>query len=201
MEAWVAMRMANWTDRSDVNELTSQITAGTLPRVGGGILPEWAARIVGEHWYRREFATAALNGAEHAAIQKSPATLALPDLGASLHEAVSKVRSSIMEPNSVRAIMRINATLLLREQIELIRDARVRLAAGRPVESRDSGVLPGVRWELTADAEKGTVAIRLAGAPEWIVKKVVTPDEFWLLPLDGSVPWQFRRPAPTTGQD
>jgi hypothetical protein len=111
------------------------------------------------------------------------------------------VRPSIMEPNTVRAIMRIHATLLLREQIELIRDTRARLAAGRPVESRDSGVLPGVRWELIANAEKGTVATRLAGAPEWIVKKVVAPDEFWMLPLDGSVAWQFRRPVHAAAGD
>ena len=189
MEAWVALRMANQIDNTDD-------ASGT----GNGLLPRWAARIVDGKWGRREFATSALNGAEHAAIQKSPATLALPDIGASLHEAISEAHPTIMEPNNARAIMRIHATLLLREQTELIRDARARLTAGRPVESRDSVVLPGLRWELTANAEKGTVATRLAGAPEWIVKNEVTGTEFWVLPLDGSASWQFHLPARTAGR-
>jgi hypothetical protein len=82
-----------------------------------------------------------------------------------LHETVSTANPSAMDVNFVRASMRIHAMLLLREQTELIRNARASLAAGRPVESHDSAVLPGLRWELTADAEKNTVATRLAGAP------------------------------------
>jgi len=191
MEAWVDLRAISQPDN------TSDVS-GT----GDGLLPKWAARIVNGRWGRRQFAIGASNDAEHAAIQKSPATLALPDLGASLHNAVSDANPSIMEPNVVRPIMRIHAMLLLREQTELIRDARARLTAGRAVESRDSVVLPGLRWELTADAEKGTVATRLAGAPEWIVKNEVTGsgNDFWTLPIDGSEAWQFHLPARTAGR-
>jgi len=189
IEAWVQLRMARQA-RYDPNEAP----------VSDGMLPGWATRVVDGQWYLRQFAVSALNGAEHAAILKSPATLALPDMGASLHNAISDANPTIMEANVVRAIMRIHATLLLREQTELIRDARARLAAGRPVESRDSVVLPGVRWELTADAEKGTVATRLTGAPPWIVKNEVTNNDFWTLPIDGSEAWQFHLPARTAGQ-
>jgi len=156
---------------------------------------------VNKQFYRRQFAIGALNGADHAAIQKSPATLSLPDLGNSLHEAIVHARPSIMDINVARAAKRIYAMLLLREQTELIRDARARLAAGRPVESRDSVVLPGLRWELSGDADKGTVATRLAGPPEWIVSNEVPSHDFWLLPIDGSVGWQFHRPARTAHRD
>jgi hypothetical protein len=130
----------------------------------------------------------------------SPATLALPDLGTSLHDAVSEANPSMWDANAVRCAMRINATLLLREQTELLRDARARLAAGQSVESYDSLVLPGVRWELIADVGKHTVATRLVGAPEWITKNAVTRPDFWVLPLDGSVAWQFRIPARTASR-
>jgi hypothetical protein len=168
---------------------------------GTSPLPKWARRFTNQPRARRECALGALVGAEHIAITQSPATLALPDFGADLHDAIDRRQPTILFPNFNRAAMRIHATLLLREQTELIRDARARLAAGRPVESRDSAVLPGVRWELTADAQKNTVATRLAGAPDWIVKGDITGnDGFWLLPLDGSVAWQFYTPARTAGR-
>ncbi len=155
-------------------------------------LPGWARHITNGYHYPRQCAIAVGDYAEQAVILRSPATLALSDCGDSRIEAAFASHSSAWRVNSCRAAMRIHATLLLREQCELIRDARGRLAAGRPIESRDSAVLPGVRWELTADAEKRTVATRLAGAPAWIVENTVTGKDFWLLPLDGSVAWQFR---------
>jgi hypothetical protein len=188
-EGWDCLRLAD--------QIAANQTAGES-RVG--FLSKWARQIVDRPWLLRQFAIAALNGAEHAAIQKSPATLSLPDLGMSLHEAVSEAHPSAMDANTVRCAMRIHATLLLREQTELLRDARARLAAGLAVESRDSVVIPGLRWELIADAEKQTVATRLIGVPEWITKNEVTRPEFWVLPLDGSVAWQFRLPARTAGR-
>jgi hypothetical protein len=89
------------------------------------------------------------------------------------------------------------ATLLLREQSELIRIARARMAAGQPVESHDSTVIPGARWEVSANVEQATVTTRLNGAPAWILTNEVTGKDFWCLPLDGSVAWQFHRPAHT----
>jgi hypothetical protein len=187
IEAWVALRMVGHTGRGDVADAT--------------VLPKWAARIAKQKWFERQFAIGALNGAEHAAIQTSPATITLPDLGASLHAKVSEAAPSIVEVNWARAILRIHATLLLREQTELIRQTRTHLVTGHPVESRDSVVLPRLRWELTADVEKGTVATRLTGAPEWIAKNEVIGDGFWLLPVDGSVAWQFRLPAHAAVRD
>lgn len=158
-------------------------------------LPKWAGRMASRFVACRQLAVATLNGAEHQAIHLSEAMLRLPDFGNSLHETVEAKNPTTMSPNFTRAAMRLYATLLLREQTELIRDARARLASGRAVESRDSVVLPGLRWEMTTNAGKDAVFLRLAGAPEWILKGDVAPNEFWCLPIDGSVPWQFRLPG------
>jgi len=161
-------------------------------------LPESIRPFTEEIYMRRQCAIGAFNDAEHAAICRSPRIRTLPDFGAGLHEAVSQKNPSICELNVSRAVMRIHATLLLREQAELIRNARARLAAGEQVSSRDSAILPGAYWECTADPLKRTVSLRLHNAPNWIYEGGVTGDGFWLLPLDGSVAWQFRvRPKST----
>lgn len=162
-------------------------------------LPKWAQRIGNVQSWRRDTMTGALNLAEHAAIQRALETLDLADFGSAKHEAISTNNPTSAEINVIRSSMRLNATLLLREQTELIRLARARLAAGLPVESRDSIVLPSTRWELIGDAQKNTVTTRLINAPEWIVNNTVTGkgSDFWLLPLDGSIAWQFRPPART----
>ncbi len=194
IEGWLCLRFADqyadpYTDRA------------LNPPFNTRALLHWGSQIANRTWVHRQCAFAALTGAEHAAIQKSSATLALADFGESLHEAVYRAHPSMIDMNVDRAAKRIHATLLLREQTELIRDARARLAAGHPVEAHDSVVLPGLRWELTADAEKSTVTTRLTGAPEWIVTNEVTGHDFWLLPLDGSAAWQFHQPARTTSRD
>jgi hypothetical protein len=183
-EAWMCLRQPGKIDGDDYRALDEV-----------RCLPKWARRLAESPFMRRHCAVAALNGAEYAAIRKDPATLKLPDLGEQLAETVSRKNPSICEVNVTRAAIRLYATLLLREQAELLRDARARLAAGKPVESRDSVVLPGVRWELSADAAKRTVSTRLTNAPKWVLQNSVTPAEFWVLPLDGSVAWQFRGPA------
>jgi len=163
-------------------------------------LPRWIRPVVDLPYMRREGARAALNNAEHAAIRISPATLTLPDFGADHDDAISRRSPSSYDIISTRAAMRIYATLLLREQAELIRDARARLAAGRPVESRASVVLPALRWELKADPVKATVSTCLVNAPLWITRGDVTGNggDFWVLPIDGTVAWQFRLPATGT---
>jgi hypothetical protein len=185
-EAWMCLRRADQVVSEDI-----------LGDHGLHSLPEWARRIVDRHYLPRQCVLSALNSAEHVAIRKSPGTRGLADYGSSLHETVSLKNPSMCDMNISRAAMRICATLLLREQAELIRISRARLAAGRNVEPYDSAALPGVRWELNADPVKHTVSIRLANAPQWIVEQVVAPPEFWVLPIDGSVAWQFRTPSRT----
>ena len=132
IEAWACLHFAQ--------EIAEDGETAVPPNAN--FLPQWAKRIVKGRLAHRQCAVAALNGAEHAAILKSPATLILPDFGMSLYEAVSDANPSTMDLNSCRAAMRIHATLLLREQTELIRDARARIAAGHPVESARLGRSP-----------------------------------------------------------
>ena len=165
-------------------------------------LPRWAQQITRRPYVARQCSILALHFAEHTAIWQSPAAAALPDFGAALCEVASAKTPGnpiITNGNFTRCVMRLNATLLLREQAALIRDARARLAAGQPVESRPSVVLPHLRWELTADLAKNTVATRLVDAPRWLVNGDITGrgDDFWLLPLDGHLAWQFHAPART----
>ena len=154
-------------------------------------LPEWTRPFVAEVYVQRQCGIGALHHAEHAAICRAPRTRALRDLGARMHDRVSSSDPTICDVNVSRVTKRIHASLLLREQVNLIRTARARLAAGLPVESRDSAVLRRARWELTADSERNAVSIRLSHAPKWVYDGDVTGPEFWVLPLDGSMPWEF----------
>ncbi len=165
-------------------------------------LPRWAQQLTRRPYVARQCAIVALDSAEHTAIWQSPATAALPDFGAALCAAATAKNPSnpsITNGSYTRCVMRLTAILLLREQAALIRDARARLAAGQSVASRASVVLPHLRWELTVDPVKNTVATRLANAPQWVLNGDVTGhgDDFWLLPLDGTVAWQFHAPART----
>jgi hypothetical protein len=113
-------------------------------------LPSWTRPFAGEIYIHRQCVMGALHNAEHAAVCRSPRTRTLSDLGAMLHERISSKNPTICEINVTRVTRRIHATLLLREQVNLIRTARERLALGESVESRDSAVLP--RAALGSDA-------------------------------------------------
>jgi hypothetical protein len=186
IESWVRLRQPE-----------QFITSETSIRPEIEAFPKWVLRIANPRMWRRDTMAGALNLAEHAAIFREAKTLSLSDFGGALHEAVATTNPTSAKLNFTRSAMRMHATLLLREQTELIRLARARLAAGLPVESRDSIVLPSARWELVGDAHKNTVTTRLLNAPEWIVNNTVITKDFWLLPLDGSVAWQFRPPTRT----
>ncbi|HSI15180.1 MAG TPA: hypothetical protein VK961_24215 [Chthoniobacter sp.] len=178
IESWACLRFADKVDEEEVPK---------------GPLPQWLARIKEGAWLRRQMMMGALNGAEHAVIHKDPATLLLPDMGVSRHNALYEAFPSIMEANVSRAWMRIAACLLVREQAELIRMSRASLATGAPMQPYQSAAVPNARWEVTIDRAKAMVATRLVGPPEWIVKNEVASPDFWCLPLDGSVSWQFHR--------
>ena len=191
------MRWEGWSCLHFADRFADDPNCLLRPAIPG--LPKWATALTRRRFIARESALGALAYAEHTAIWQSPATAALPDFGAALCEAAAQKYPNHFIPNFTRCVMRLTATLLLREQTALIRDARARLAAGQPVESRPSVVLPHLRWELTADPVKNTVATRLVNAPKWIVDNDVTGhgDDFWLLPLDGHLAWQFHAPAHT----
>jgi hypothetical protein len=158
-------------------------------------VPEWVDRWLADPILRRESALAALSTAESVAILQDAKSLAQPDLGLKALEEVSQRIPSQFAPRATRALLRIHATLLLREQSALLRLAREHMANGQPLEPRDSVVLPGRRWHFTADPVAHTVALRLDQIPNYISEQTVTNQSFWILPLDGSKSWQFRPPT------
>ncbi len=143
IEGWLCLRFA---DQFADNEVTAHFRTE--------VLPKWALQVMNRPWVRRQCVLASLNGAEQAVIQRSPATLSLPDLERACTRRYPKGIPARWNSMSFAPCCASMPRCSLREQTELIRQARAQLAAGRPVESRDSVVLPHLRWELTADPEE-----------------------------------------------
>lgn len=90
-----------------------------------------------------------------------------------------------------RSWVHVNATLLLREQAELIRATRKCVQMGESTDfgDRESIVIPGAKWRIIADTTSNSVSLRLTPLPSWTAE---VGESFFLLPLDGSKSWTFR---------
>lgn len=100
-------------------------------------------------------------------------------------------------PNWSRSWIRLNAMLLLREQAELIRSARTQVQLGKSgiITEFESVVIHDAKWEITGDAETNSVSLKLTPIPDWVANAAV-PKNFFLLPLEGSKFWKYRRQPP-----
>jgi hypothetical protein len=127
-------------------------------------------------------------------IQKA-SDLASTDLGADKIEAIADCHPTLFYTGS-RAWLRINLTLLLREQAELIRWSRAQMQAGKSGKLGEppSVVIPTSKWLITGDAATNSVSLKLTPAPKWTTDHTVIDDAFFLLPLDGSKSWTFAKP-------
>ncbi len=193
------VRVLQWESWAVLHANEKVVAENSMDPQDFPFLPRWTRPIIAHLFLERSLCNSALNGAERAAIRLSPETAKLADFGAKLDDEISRKNPTNYDFSSTRAAMRMHATLLLREQAQIIREARARLASGQEVESRDSVVLPNVRWEVSLDAGKRSLTTRLANAPKWITDNVVTgASDFWLLPLDGSASWQFGAANPGT---
>lgn len=102
-------------------------------------------------------------------------------------------------PRVDRAISRLNVVLLLREQSQMIRHVRAQMATGQLAEKSEhpSLVIPGAKWEVTADTAARTASFKLTPIPGWAdydKENRVIDNEFFILPLDGSRSWKFDLP-------
>ena len=124
-------------------------------------------------------------------------TAKLPDLGYQEMVDAQNRQQSIFTPNMLRAWLRLNGGLLVREQAEMIRGARAQMESGKSgkLGEYESVVIPGSKWVITGDAGTNTITTKLSPLPKWVAENEVTSDEFWLAPLDGSKPWQLRPAA------
>jgi len=112
--------------------------------------------------------------------------------------------SDVFRPNWSRSWMRLNATLLLREQAELIRSVRAQVQLGKSgnLGEIESIVIPGAKWQITGDANANSVWLKLTPIPTWTENRDIIDENFFLLPLDGSKSWKFRaRPMALTARD
>lgn len=190
------MRWQSWSNLRSASETWTEL--GESGTIWG--LPPWASSFLERPVARRSYAVRALASAEHALILRTDDTRRLPDLGASQHDAVYMDEFAEERDNPYRWQVQLYLMLLRREQAEVIRGARAQWIAGRGLESRDSVVFPGLRWELAPGAAKDTITLRLAGMPPWLAKSDAPRLRSWLLPLDGKVSWQFKVPASAEGK-
>lgn len=112
--------------------------------------------------------------------------------------------SEVFRSNWSRSWIRLNATLLLREQAELIRSARTQMQSGKSgkLGERESVVVHGARWQITGDANTSSLSLKLTPTPAWTRSHGVIDENFFLIPLDGSKSWRFRpRLMAAAGED
>jgi hypothetical protein len=148
----------------------------------------------------------ASNAADQIQISERVSQLALSDLGTrEITETCSRYApiltntpmfgsfSDVFRPNWLRSWIRLNATLLLREQAELIRALRTQVQLGKTgdLDEMESVVIPGARWQITGDATANSVWLKLTPIPIWTRDRDMIPENFFLLPLDGSKSWKF----------
>lgn len=102
--------------------------------------------------------------------------------------------SDMFRPNWSRSWVRLNATLLLREQAEMIRFARAQMQSGKSgkLAELESVVIPGAKWQVSSDANTDSVSLKLTPTPAWTLNPEVIGENFFLLPLDGSKSWKVR---------
>lgn len=102
--------------------------------------------------------------------------------------------SEAFRPNFARSWLRLNATLLLHEQAELIRSARAKVQLGKSgnLGEINSVVIAGAKWHISGDAIANSVSLKLTPIPSWTNNRDAIDENFFLLPLDGSKSWKFR---------
>ncbi|HWB61808.1 MAG TPA: hypothetical protein VG733_20165, partial [Chthoniobacteraceae bacterium] len=187
-EAWVLMRICDEPQ----------------PQMGGLIVdsqpwPKWLGTrlrpIYGRTAWQQEVSKTWLTEAD--AVELSDRAPGLPDLGGQELDDIYNREATFFTPNMMRVWLRINCGLLLREQAEMIREARGQMEAGKSGDlgAHDSVVVPGLKWVLSGDATAYTVTVKLATVPQWLADNPVTDESFWLTPLDGSKPWALRPAA------
>lgn len=164
-------------------------------------LPAWLVRRLWPLYSRSsasvQCSNAWLFAADSVAVWKDPSTLMSPDLGESKIDEFETRHTSYLNVNWGRAWLRLNLTLVLREQTELIRIARAKIQAGGSGDlgEYDSVIIPGSKWKIHANADAQSFTLELSPRPKWVTENTMVSAEYWLLPLDGSKSWPLQAPA------
>jgi len=118
-----------------------------------------------------------MSGADQVRVTEQVNDFAASDLGvAKMSEICSRYAplmtachsfSDMFRPNWTRSWVRLNATLLLREQAEMIRFARTQVQSGKAgkLGELESVVIPGAKWQITGDTIANSASLELAPIP------------------------------------
>jgi hypothetical protein len=160
---------------------------------------------LGQSWLEADCSRSMMRAAAQVRVTEEVGHFALSDLGvAKINEISSNYApiftthgslSDMFGPNWFRSWIRLNAALLLREQAEIIRSTRAQVQLGKSGKLGDveSIVIPGAKWQITADPNANSVSLKLTPIPSWTSNRDGIPEKtFFLLPLDGSKSWKFR---------
>jgi hypothetical protein len=96
-------------------------------------------------------------------------------------------------PNLRRVILRVNFSLLLREQTALIQAARAQMKAGQSgvLAQWPSAMAAGSKWIVTGDAATRSVTTKLEPMPKWAAGREVVDEVFFPILPDGTTAWKF----------
>ena len=156
--------------------------------------PAWFQSIIKKPLLMIEISNDSLAAAEMMKSVWSDDSLKAADLGTSQEEDLYKLYPSSRNLTFERAWKRVNTALVLQEQAAAVRFARTQMFSAAPPQHLEHASLavPGSKWEFDLDPATHTAKIRLTPIPLWISHSdVAPPSEFYLMPLDGSKPWEF----------
>ena len=165
---------------------------------------QWTQNSLTRLFIQRDSALFLARVAEDVSTSEQVRTLASSNLGANLMQDTSsesgRGRTSDWFSETwgnalYRSWARLNAVLLRREQAEIIRQVRARLKAGDTGDlgDRNSLVAPGTKWHIEGDGPSLSVSLRLQPLPAWTTDNSAFDQSIFLLPLDGSKSWSFRK--------
>ena len=123
------------------------------------------------------------------------------DLGVDEIDRINHAYPTVFVPNLLRAVLRTNFCLLLREETAVLRAARTQMAAGTLGAQGEwpSALVPGSKWVVTGDASDNSVKLKLTPMPKWVTGREVVDDAFFPVLPDGSSSWKLIT-SPNTAQ-
>ena len=157
-------------------------------------LPAWLGRLLFPYYCqslsRIDCSKSWLYQADAVHISERVGELVTSDLGSREMQASYLAHLTPFATDWTRPWLRINYTLLIREQAFVIRHARALKEAGKTGSLGEvpSVVIPGAKWQLAYDPDANTLAVKLTPIPRWATDKSVMGSAFFLLPLNGYEP-------------
>ncbi len=119
-----------------------------------------------------------------------------PDLDTAAIEAAVGGKKEYYGENYHRAWNRLQVTLLIQEQANLIRLVRARLYRQQEIKPDEfpSAVVPGAHWVVIANPAALTATFQLTPVPAWATDRTIISGRYYPVSIDGTEIWQFAPP-------